>query len=68
MSTLCTCTRLPSSDCLVHAKPTKRELFAAMAFQAVYAKHVSENHFIDVDTIAKSAVECADALIEELNK
>jgi len=41
---------------------TKREYFAALAMQSLISKSVSNS------LIAKEAVDCADALLEELSK
>lgn len=45
---------------------TKREYFAAMAMQGVIAN--KDGLDIKIERIVQSAVETADALIEELNK
>ena len=45
---------------------TKREYFAAMAMQGIIAN--KDGLDIKIERIVQSAVETADALIEELNK
>jgi hypothetical protein len=45
---------------------TKREYFAAMALQGIIAN--KDGLDIKIERIVKSAVDTADALIEELNK
>lgn len=48
---------------------TKREYFAALAMQGICAKVFNSIDFQgDSSNIARVALECADALIEELNK
>ena len=45
---------------------TKREYFAAMAMQGIIAADIEDN--MDSNYIAQNAIECADALIAELNE
>lgn len=50
--------------CNQHFGLTKRELFAAIAMQGMLA----DPNIVKLDLCAKQAVECADFLINELNK
>jgi len=48
---------------------TKREYFAATALQGLLSQPpIDSNTFNDPELTARDAVECADALIKELNK
>lgn len=46
---------------------TKRELFAAMAMQAL-ADHYTQGGEVMCEIVARISVECADALLKELSK
>lgn len=50
--------------CNQHYGLTKRELFSAMAMQGL----ISKGNLYSPESIAKRSVECADALLAELNK
>jgi hypothetical protein len=51
---------------IINAGLTKREYFAAMALQGIIAN--KDGLDIKIERIVESAVDTADALIEELNK
>jgi len=51
---------------VLHLELTKREYFAAMALQGIIAN--KDGLDIKIERIVESAVDTADALIEELNK
>jgi hypothetical protein len=51
---------------VLHLGLTKREYFAAMALQGIIAN--KDGLDIKIERIVESAVDTADALIEELNK
>lgn len=45
---------------------SKREYFAAMALQGYIALYANSDQFPNPTNLAKKAVECANALLEEL--
>ena len=51
---------------IINAGITKREYFAAMALQGIIAN--KDGLDIEIERIVQSAVDTADALIEELSK
>lgn len=53
-------------DTINYTGLTKREYFASMALQGIIAN--KDGLDIKIERIAESAVDMADALIEELNK
>lgn len=55
------------TPCNQHFGLTKRELFAAMAMQGILANSEITKSHKDLN-IEKTAIKCADALINELNK
>jgi hypothetical protein len=55
-----------AEDYIIDGGLTKREYFAAMALQGIIAN--KDGLDIKIERIVESAVDTADALIEELNK
>lgn len=51
---------------------TKREYFAGLAMQGLLASNDEDNyvnnHHVHPETVAKKALQCADALLTELSK
>jgi hypothetical protein len=55
-----------TEDYIINAGLTKREFFAVMAMQGIISN--KDGLDIKIERIVESAVDTADALIEELNK